>query len=103
MIQHITVFLVALEIIFVPVPDTLLWSNVPFEGCQAWAINPILVVLEHHNYACTQVIQHVRAIATSFCTELMDVDTQWSNLPVPIVIDVMSVNELLVNVDCSSP
>ena len=96
--QHITVSLVPLEIIFVHVPDKLLWSYVPFESCQAWAINQILVVLEHHNYACTQVIQHVSAIATSFCTELIYVDTQWSNLLVPIVRDVMTVNELLVNV-----
>ena len=96
-LQHTTVFLVAIEITFVFVPDNWLWM-LPFEGCQAWAINQILVVLEHHNYACTQVIQHVSAIATSFRTELIYVDTQWSNLPVPIVLDVMSVNELLVNV-----
>ena len=36
-----------------PAADKLLWSNVPFEGYQAWAINQILVVLEHHNYSCT--------------------------------------------------
>ena len=53
-------------------------------------------------YACVQVIQHVSVIATSFCTELVYVDTTWTNLIVPIVPDVMSVNELLVNV-CHAP
>ena len=79
-------------------PVIWLWSNVLCEGCQAWAINQIHVVLEHHNYACSQVIQHVSAIATIFSTELIYVDTQWSNSPVPIVLDVMTVNEFMVNV-----
>ena len=97
-LQHITVSLEEPESIFVLVPVIWLWSNVLLEGFQAWAINQILVVLEHHNYACSQVIQHVSAIATIFFTQLIDVDTQWSTSPVPIVLDVMTVNEFMVNV-----
>ena len=101
-LQHIAVSLEDPESIFVLVSVVWVWSNVLLEGSQAWAINQILVVLEHHNYACTQMYQHGSAIATSFCTELIYVDTQWSNLHVPIVPDVMSVNEWLVNV-CHAP
>ena len=63
-LQQITLLLEEPESMFVLVPVVLLWSNLLFEGCQAWAINQILVVLEHHNYACSHVIQHVNAIAT---------------------------------------
>ena len=65
-------------------------------------INQILVVLEHHKYACSQVIQHVSAIATIFFKELIYVDTQWSKLPFPLDLDVMTVNEFVVNV-CPAP
>ena len=90
------------ESIFVMVPVILLWSNVLFQGCQAWDINQILVVPEHHNFVCSQVMQHASAMATIFSTELIYVDTQWSNLPVPILLDVMTVNEFMVNV-CPVP